>query len=105
MALYYGVRRHKGFVVMTRIVRERPVGALVVAITQGTNVAYVYVFSSRLWPQFLDIRGWRFRAGRVGRGRRAIFCLSLETSDQPASAEPDHGPGGRRSPPSRGGRA
>src|SRR5580704_17061115 len=49
-ALYYGVRRHKGFVVMTG---EAGTGKTMLVrcllqLLKGSNVAYAYVFNSRL---------------------------------------------------------
>lgn len=49
-ALYYGVRRHKGFVVMTGEVGTGKTLLVrwLLRLLQGTNVAYAYVFNSRL---------------------------------------------------------
>lgn len=49
-ALYYGVRRHKGFVVMTGEVGTGKTLLVrwLLQLLQGTNVAYAYVFNSRL---------------------------------------------------------
>src|SRR5207249_5499778 len=56
-ALYYGVRRHKGFVVMTGEVGTGKT-LLVCCLLQllyRSNVAYAYVFNSRLSPlEFLQ---------------------------------------------------
>ena len=49
-ALYYGVRRHKGFVVMTGEVGtgKTLLVRCLLQLLRGTNVAYAYVFNSRL---------------------------------------------------------
>ena len=49
-ALYYGVRRHKGFVVMTGEVGTGKTLLVrwLLQLLKGTNVAYAYVFNSRL---------------------------------------------------------
>ena len=49
-ALYYGVRRHKGFVVMTGEVGTGKTLLVrwLLRLLQGSNVAYAYVFNSRL---------------------------------------------------------
>jgi len=51
-ALYYGVRRHKGFVVMTGEVgtgKTLLIRCLLQLFARG-NVGYAYVFNSRLSP-------------------------------------------------------
>jgi general secretion pathway protein A len=63
-ALYYGVRRHKGFVVMTGEVGTGKTLLVrwLLQLLKGTNVAYAYVFNSRLSPlEFLQ-----FVAGDFG---------------------------------------
>src|SRR5437879_12145671 len=49
-ALYYGVRRHKGFVVMTGEVGTGKTLLLrcLLQLLHGSNVAYAYLFNSRL---------------------------------------------------------
>jgi general secretion pathway protein A len=49
-ALYYGVRRHKGFVVLTGEVGTGKTLLIrwLLQLLKGTNVAYAYVFNSRL---------------------------------------------------------
>src|SRR5690242_3704510 len=49
-ALYYGVRRHKGFVVMTGEVGtgKTLLVRCLLQLLRGGNVAYAYVFNSRL---------------------------------------------------------
>jgi general secretion pathway protein A len=49
-ALYYGVRRHKGFVVMTGEVGTGKTLLVrwLLQLLKGTNVAYAYVFNSKL---------------------------------------------------------
>jgi type II secretory pathway predicted ATPase ExeA len=51
-ALYYGVRRHKGFVVMTGEVGtgKTLLVRCLLQLLKGGNVAYAYVFNSRLTP-------------------------------------------------------
>src|SRR6266496_3512452 len=56
-ALYYGVRRHKGFVVMTGEVGtgKTLLVRCLLQLLQGSNVAYAYLFNSRLSPvEFLQ---------------------------------------------------
>lgn len=56
-ALYYGVRRRKGFVVMTGEVGTGKTLLIrcLLQLLKGTNVAYAYVFNSRLSPlEFLQ---------------------------------------------------
>ncbi len=69
-ALYYGVRRQKGFVVLTGEVGTGKTLLVrwLLQLLKGTNVAYAYVFNSRLSSlEFLQ-----FIAGDLG----------LETSSQ-----------------------
>src|SRR5207253_876431 len=49
-ALYYGVRRHKGFVVMTGEVGtgKTLLVRCLLQLLKGSNVTYAYVFNSRL---------------------------------------------------------
>src|ERR1700704_2219693 len=51
-ALYYGVRRHKGFVVMTGEVGTGKTLLVrwLLQLLKGTNGVYAYVFNSRLSP-------------------------------------------------------
>ena len=63
-ALYYGVRRHKGFVVLTGEVGTGKTLLVrwLLQLLKGTNVAYAYVFNSRLSSfEFLQ-----FIAGDLG---------------------------------------
>jgi general secretion pathway protein A len=63
-ALYYGVRRHKGFVVMTGEVGTGKTLLVrwLLQLLKGTGVAYAYVFNTRLSPmEFLQ-----FLAGDFG---------------------------------------
>jgi general secretion pathway protein A len=63
-ALYYGVRRHKGFVVLTGEVGTGKTLLIrwLLQLLKGTNVAYAYVFNSRLSSlEFL-----KFIAGDLG---------------------------------------
>ena len=57
-ALYYGVRRHKGFVVLTGEVgtgKTLLLRCLLQALKQSKDVAYAYVFNGRLSPvEFLQ---------------------------------------------------
>ena len=63
-ALYYGVRRHKGFVVMTGEVGTGKTLLVrwLLQLLQGTNVAYAYVFNSRL----VSMEFLQFIAGDFG---------------------------------------
>lgn len=63
-ALYYGVRRHKGFVVLTGEVGTGKTLLVrwLLQLLKGTNVAYAYIFNSRLSSlEFLQ-----FIAGDLG---------------------------------------
>ena len=63
-ALYYGVRRHKGFVVLTGEVGTGKTLLVrwMLQLLKGTNIAYAYVFNSRLSSfEFLQ-----FVAGDLG---------------------------------------
>src|SRR5579872_7485895 len=57
-ALYYGVRRHKGFVVVTGEVgtgKTLLLRCLLQLFKQSKDVAYAYIFNSRLTPvEFLQ---------------------------------------------------
>src|ERR1700732_2256220 len=59
-SLYYGVRRRKGFVVMTGEVGtgKTLLVRCLLQLLKGTNVSYAYVFNSRLssleFLQFID---------------------------------------------------
>src|SRR6202789_2021983 len=57
-ALYYGVRRHKGFVVLTGEVgtgKTLLLRCLLQSLKQSKDVAYAYVFNGRLSPvEFLQ---------------------------------------------------
>src|ERR1022692_3438252 len=57
-ALYYGVRRHKGFVVLTGEVgtgKTLLLRCLLQSLKQSTDVTYAYVFNGRLSPvEFLQ---------------------------------------------------
>src|SRR6202008_4021322 len=57
-ALYYGVRRHKGFVVVTGEVgtgKTLVLRCLLQLLKQSTDVAYAYLFNSLLSPaEFLQ---------------------------------------------------
>src|SRR4029077_7154652 len=80
-ALYYGVRRHKGFVVMTGEVGTGKT-LLVRCLLQLLNrsiVAYAYIFNSRLSPlEFLQYIAGDF--GLAGSGKNKSELL-LELSN------------------------
>ena len=70
-ALYYGVRRHKGFVVMTGEVGtgKTLLVRCLLELLNRAQVAYAYVFNSLLSPAGISaIRGRRLRA--AGRGQK-----------------------------------
>ena len=69
-ALYYGVRRHKGFVVLTGEVGTGKTLLVrwLLQLLKGTNVAYAYVFNSRLSSfEVPAVHSGRFRAGDRGK--------------------------------------
>ena len=82
-ALYYGVRRHKGFVVLTGEVGTGKTLLVrwLLQLLKGTNVAYAYVFNSRLSSLGIPaVHSGRFRACRPRESPRATCCLSLASS-------------------------
>jgi general secretion pathway protein A len=77
-ALYYGVRRHKGFVVLTGEVGTGKTLLIrwLLQLLRGTNVAYAYVFNSRLSSlEFL-----KFIAGDFGLATSAKTKSDLSPS-------------------------
>ncbi|PYV79667.1 MAG: hypothetical protein DMG96_03380 [Acidobacteria bacterium] len=80
-ALYYGVRRHKGFVVMTGEVgtgKTLLIRCLLQLFARG-NVGYAYVFNSRLSPlEFLQYIAGDFGLPISGKGKSELL-LSLSS--------------------------
>jgi general secretion pathway protein A len=78
-ALYYGVRRHKGFVVMTGEVGtgKTLLVRCLLQLLNRSNVAYAYVFNSRLSaPEFLQYVAGDFGLPTEGKGKSELL-LSL----------------------------
>jgi general secretion pathway protein A len=77
-ALYYGVRRHKGFVVMTGEVgtgKTLLVRCLLQLLNQS-DVAYAYVFNSRLAPvEFLQYVAGDFGLNVAGKNKSELLLL------------------------------
>jgi general secretion pathway protein A len=77
-ALYYGVRRHKGFVVMTGEVgtgKTLLVRCLLQLLNQS-DVAYAYVFNSRLAPvEFLQYVAGDFGLHVTGKNKSELLLL------------------------------
>jgi general secretion pathway protein A len=75
-ALYYGVRRHKGFVVMTGEVGtgKTLLVRCLLQLLKGSNVAYAYVFNSRLSPlEFLQYIAGDFGLPASGKGKSDLL--------------------------------
>ena len=77
-ALYYGVRRHKGFVVMTGEVgtgKTLLVRCLLQLLNQS-DVAYAYVFNSRLSPvEFLQYIAGDFGLNVAGKNKSELLLV------------------------------
>jgi len=75
-ALYYGVRRHKGFVVMTGEVgtgKTLLVRCLLQLLNQS-NVAFAYIFNSRLTPvEFLQFVAGDFGLSAQGKNKSELL--------------------------------
>jgi general secretion pathway protein A len=75
-ALYYGVRRHKGFVVLTGEVGTGKTLMVrwLLQLLKGTNVAYAYVFNSRLSSlEFLQYIAGDFGMAASGRTKSDLL--------------------------------
>jgi general secretion pathway protein A len=75
-ALYYGVRRHKGFVVMTGEVGtgKTLLVRCLLQLLKGSNVAYAYIFNSRLSPlEFLQYIAGDFGLPGSGKGKSELL--------------------------------
>lgn len=75
-ALYYGVRRHKGFVVMTGEVGtgKTLLVRCLLQLLKGSNVAYAYVFNSRLSPtEFLQYVAGDFGLAASGKNKSELL--------------------------------
>ena len=75
-ALYYGVRRHKGFVVMTGEVGtgKTLLVRCLLQLLQGSNVAYAYLFNSRLSPvEFLQYVTGDFGLPAAGKNKSELL--------------------------------
>lgn len=78
-ALYYGVRRHKGFVVLTGEVGtgKTLLVRCLLRVLNGANVAYAYVFNPRLTPvEFLQYIAGDFDLPTKGKSKGELL-LSL----------------------------
>src|SRR5215470_15298977 len=75
-ALYYGVKRHKGFVVLTGEVgtgKTLLVRCLLQSLDRG-NVAYAYVFNSKLSPlEFLQYIAGDLGLVASGKGKSELL--------------------------------
>ncbi len=75
-ALYYGVKRHKGFVVMTGEVGTGKTLLIrcLLRILSRANVAYAYVFNPRLSPmEFLQYIAGDFRLPTAGKSKSELL--------------------------------
>jgi general secretion pathway protein A len=75
-ALYYGVRRHKGFVIMTGEVGTGKTLLVrwLLQLLKGTNVAYAYVFNSRLSSlEFLQFIAGDFGLSTAGKTKSDLL--------------------------------
>jgi general secretion pathway protein A len=75
-ALYYGVRRHKGFVVMTGEVGTGKTLLVrwLLQLLKGTGVAYAYVFNSRLSSlEFLEFIAGDFGLTTTGKNKSDLL--------------------------------
>ncbi len=76
-ALYYGVRRHKGFVVLTGEVgtgKTLLLRCLLQLLRQSNDVAYAYVFNSRLSPvEFLQYVAGDFGLPVTGKNKSELL--------------------------------
>ena len=75
-ALYYGVRRHKGFVVLTGEVGTGKTLLVrwLLQLLKGTNIAYAYVFNSRLSSlEFLQFIAGDFGLATAGKSKSDLL--------------------------------
>src|SRR5580692_4204228 len=76
-SLYYGVRRHKGFVVLTGEVgtgKTLLLRCLLQLLRQSNDVAYAYVFNSRLTPvEFLQYVAADFGLVTTGKNKSDLL--------------------------------
>ena len=76
-ALYYGVRRHKGFVVLTGEVgtgKTLLLRCLLQLLRQSNDVAYAYIFNSRLSPvEFLQYVAGDFGLPVTGKNKSELL--------------------------------
>src|SRR5207249_10814147 len=75
-ALYYGVRRHKGFVVLTGEVGtgKTLLVRCLLHLLKGSNIAYAYLFNSRLSPmEFLQYIAGDLGLNTVGKGKSELL--------------------------------
>ncbi len=75
-ALYYGVRRHKGFVVMTGEVGtgKTLLVRCLLQLLNRSNVAYAYIFNSRLNPvEFLQYIAGDFGLATAGKNKSELL--------------------------------
>jgi general secretion pathway protein A len=76
-ALYYGVRRHKGFVVLTGEVgtgKTLLLRCLLQLLRQSNDVAYAYIFNSRLSPtEFLQYVAGDFGLPTAGKNKSELL--------------------------------
>jgi general secretion pathway protein A len=75
-ALYYGVRRHKGFVVLTGEVGtgKTLLVRCLLHLLKGSNIAYAYLFNSRLSPmEFLQYIAGDLGLTTAGKGKSELL--------------------------------
>src|SRR5580704_2503036 len=75
-ALYYGVRRHKGFVVLTGEVGtgKTLLVRCLLQLLKGSNAAYAYVFNSRLsTDDFLQYVAGDFGLATAGKSKSELL--------------------------------
>src|SRR5947209_12790977 len=75
-ALYYGVRRHKGFVVLTGEVGTGKTLLIrsLLQLLNLSNVHYAYLFNSRLGPmEFLQYVAGDLRLPMAGKSKSALL--------------------------------
>ena len=75
-ALYYGVRRHKGFVVLTGEVGtgKTLLVRCLLHLLKGSNIAYAYLFNSRLSPmEFLQYIAGDLGLNTAGKGKSELL--------------------------------
>ena len=84
-ALYYGVRRHKGFVVLTGEVGtgKTLLVRCLLHLLKGSNIAYAYLFNSRLSPmEFLQYIAGDLGLNTAGTGKSERLGVPVRAGGQ-----------------------